>query len=334
MDSHRMGKWYKWLEYMKKNDEKETMEEMHQRKVEKMIKSAEGSAWRGGVQILEKEEEDARLLDRCEAKRKEWSHHWQCNEEIHSMQDKPGRNEELRECEEALPRLKEGHLEKASRVYKAKTGVECDGFHPKVPQDLTKGTRGEIVEFLEKVEQSGKWPQQACTTMFFLIPKNVWSERPIALMSTLIRWWEALRAPEVAKWQQKYRVDWDATDGRNGGAQRTVWEVLMDMERFNGKAKAEEQGAVALVLDLAKAFERVSIPVVWAWATHFSFPRKILQVLCGYFEHQRRVQFEGGAAESPTTITAILPGSKWSCLLLRIVLQDALSEVTKKSTAL
>ena len=37
--------------------------------------------------------------------------------------------------------------------------------------------------------------------------KNVTSERPIALMPTLIRWWEAMRAPEVAKWQQKYRVD-------------------------------------------------------------------------------------------------------------------------------
>ena len=34
------------------------------------------------------------------------------------------------------------------------------------------------------------------------------SERPIALMPTLIRWWEALRAPDVAKWQQKYRDDW------------------------------------------------------------------------------------------------------------------------------
>ena len=57
------------------------MEEMHQRKVEKMIKSAEGSAgllhkitrptmWRRGVQILEKKEEDARLLDRFDAKKK------------------------------------------------------------------------------------------------------------------------------------------------------------------------------------------------------------------------------------------------------------------------
>ena len=48
--------------------------------------------------------------------------------------------------------------------------------------------------------------------------------------------------------------------------------------------------------------------------------------------HSRRVQFEGCAAEPLATITAILPGSKWSCLRLRIVLQDALSDVTKKST--
>ena len=69
--------------------------------------------------------------------------------------------------------------------------------------------------------------------------------------------------------------------------------------------------------------------MVWAWAMHFSFPSKILLVLCGYFEHQRRVQFKGCVAEPLHTIMGILPGSKWSCLLLRIVLQDALSEVTK-----
>ena len=84
-----------------------------------------------------------------------------------------------------------------------------------------------------------------------------------------------------------------------------------------------------MVLDLAKAFERVNLPVVWALATHVNVSRKILRVLCGYFEHQRRVQFEGCVAEPLQTITAILLGSKWSCLLLRIVLQDALSEVTK-----
>ena len=48
---------------------------------------------------------------------------------------------------------------------------------------------------------------------------------------------------------------------------------------------------------------------------------------CG-FEHQR-VQFEVCVAEPLQAITAILPGSNWSCLSLCILLQDALSEVTK-----
>ena len=130
-------------------------------------------------------------------------------------------------------------------------------------------------------------------------------------MLALIRWWEAFRASEVAKRQHNYRVDWDATDGRNGRAQRTVWEILLEMERFKSQAGEEELGAVALVLDLAKVVERVSLLVVWSWATHCSIPRKILRVLCGYFEHQRRVH-EGCVAEPLQTITAILPGSKWS----------------------
>ena len=169
-------------------------------------------------------------------------------------------------------------------MYKAKTRVRCDGFHPKVPSNLIKETRGGIVEFLEKVEQSGNWPQQACTTMFFLIPKNVTSERPIALMPTLIRWWEALRAPEVAKWQQKYRVDLGRYRWQEWRSPTICVRKFDGMDRFSGHAKGEDQGAVALVLDQAKAFDRVSLPVVWAWATHFSFPRKTSRVLCGYFE--------------------------------------------------
>ena len=70
------------MEKLKKEDKRRKMEEMHQQMVKQMIESAEGSAgllhrttkptaWRGGAQILKKEEDDARLLDRCEGKRKE-----------------------------------------------------------------------------------------------------------------------------------------------------------------------------------------------------------------------------------------------------------------------
>ena len=169
------------------------------------------------------------MLDRCEAKREELAKHWQCEESVQNVEDKPWKNEELKKLEEALPRLKEGDLEKNIWIAQSK----CSSGVRRIPPESSLGeTRKEIVEFLEKVEQSGKLPQQACTTMFFLFPKNVTRERRIALVPTLIRWWEALRAPEVAKWQQKYCVEWDATDGRNGGGQQTLWDILVEMEQW------------------------------------------------------------------------------------------------------
>ena len=59
------------------------MEDMHQQRVNQMIKSAEGSAgllykitkptaWRGGAQILKKEDEDARLVDTVKQRGKNW----------------------------------------------------------------------------------------------------------------------------------------------------------------------------------------------------------------------------------------------------------------------
>ena len=170
-------------------------------------------------------EEDVTLLDRCEAKRKHGKNIGSVTKVCSLWRTSLGSiNEELKKLEEALLRPEEGKLEKVSRLYKAKTGVGW--LPPESSPGLDKRNKG------RNRGVAGK----ACTTMFFLIPKL-----------------EALRATEVAKWQQKYRVDWDATDGRNGGAQRTLREVLMEMERFKHRAGEEDQG--------------------WAWATHFSFPR-------------------------------------------------------------
>ena len=91
------------------------------------------------------------------------------------------------------------------------------------------------------------------------------------------------------------------------------------MERFKYRVGQEDLGVVTLFW-----IRRRSSSASGAWTTYFSFPRKILRMLCGYF-----VQFEGCVAYPLQIITAIVSGSKWSCLLLRIELQDALSEVTK-----
>ena len=95
-------------------------------------------------------------------------------------------------------------------------------------------------------------------------------------------------------------------------------------------AIAEDQGAFALVLVLAKTFERVSLPVVWALGNALQFPRediagsvRVLRApkasavrrMCGRAAHDHHGYFASVEVEL-------------ACFL-RIVLQDALSEVTK-----
>ena len=78
----------------------------------------------------------------------------------------------------------------------------------------------------------------------------------MAFMLTMIRWWEAVRAPDVAKWQQKYLVE-------------------LKMPRVGAMEELSDQRGSK------KPSSGSWLPVVCAWATHLNFPRKILRVPCG-----------------------------------------------------
>ena len=111
--------------------------------------------------------------------------------------------------------------------------------------------------------------------------------------------WEWLRVPEVSICLERHRVGWVPLMGAMEVQSVLLGKNAARYEGFDYRAGENE--------DLAKALERVSLPVVWAWTTHINFPMKILRVLCGHFEHQRRVHFEGCVAEPLQTITAFLP---------------------------
>ena len=55
------------------------------------------------MQILAKEEEDAKPFARCEEKRKEWARQWQCGTEVQNQETKPWKNEELKRLEAKAP---------------------------------------------------------------------------------------------------------------------------------------------------------------------------------------------------------------------------------------
>ena len=52
-------------------------------------------------------------------------------------------------------------------------------------------------------------------------------------------------------------VECDACSKHVGGAEVVAWEALLEMENLDPKGSENEDAAATLVVDLAKAFEKV-----------------------------------------------------------------------------
>ena len=101
-----MQKWFEWLEEITKKDERKKMEEVHQQRVSQMIKSADGSAGSctrsRSPQHGEEERRSRRKNKRMSGcwtdvkqRRKNGQSHWQCDERVQNLEDKPWKKEEL-----------------------------------------------------------------------------------------------------------------------------------------------------------------------------------------------------------------------------------------------
>ena len=130
--------------------------------------------------------------------------------------------------------------------------------------------------------------------------------------------WRGLRAAGVSRWQQRHRIGWDATDGRNGVAERTVWL------RWKGSTTAWEKR----LLNWLKQWSALAFQSCGLGRRTSTFPGRFCVCCVGTWNIKGACSLKGEKFLL-RTITAILFGSKWSCLLLCLVLQDTLSEVVK-----
>ena len=208
-------------------------------------------------------------LQRVEAKRADWAEVWLVGHPIQTDTPRPWESAPLEE----LPPLQLDAFEVAFRQFKVNTGVGCNLLHPKDPLPLGPGAKTVILRFLEAIERSRTWPDHSSVLNYWLIPKSNGKDRPLALLPTLIRWWEFLRYPIVLAWEKDHIHEWDATHSGKG-AEHAAWHALLQHEAVDmGDDGPEQEAQFTLVMDLVKAFEKVQLYQVWCWAEHFGFPR-------------------------------------------------------------
>ena len=95
-----------------------------------------------------------------------------------------------------------------------------------------------VTFFLQIVEVLDRWPATASCIMFFFVqPKTVASDRPLALLATQIRWWEWVRA-DIFDDTKSNRVGWTK---EAGGAEYTVWEAMLELEPDEAEAGPKKE---------------------------------------------------------------------------------------------
>ena len=55
-----------------------------------------------------------------------------------------------------------------------------------------------MLNYFHLIEKTRCWPAHSQRLLYFLLLKESGKDRPIGLISTMARWWEHLREPEVS----------------------------------------------------------------------------------------------------------------------------------------
>ena len=107
-----------------------------------------------------------------------------------------------------------------------------------------------------------------------------------------------------------------------------MWEAILELEPDDADADPENPGAATMLIDLQRAFDKVQMIVVWNFGMYFEFPVFLLRhVGVGIFRTSSIVVFEGSVEGPVQAYTAMLPGGKFSVVLLRMESQDDMRAV-------
>ena len=242
--------------------------------------------------------------------------------------DAPWRTADL-SGEGALDRPTAAEVRKCARSFKANTAVGWDCFAPRWIGWLSDELMVAIIDFFETMEQIGCWPQGISRSLVHLIPKTSGGRRPIGVLATFARIWEAARKPIVWRWRKAIErpYNWAAT-GRS--AEMGVWGQSLKDE----VARSRGMHCGAVMFDLTKAYEMVKLALIWDHGREKGFPLRLLRLILGCFSFTRHLVFRGVVAEGVDTYSAILAGSVFALDALAILMTDLLDRIGAMHTRL
>ena len=179
-----------------------------------------------------------------------------------------------------------------------------DSFVPRWLALLSDELLGVFIDLFVRIEAIGCWPHEVSRTIAHLVPKPSGGRRPMGVLATITRIWEAIQKPVVWRWRAANirPYNWAAA-GRS--AEGAIWAQTLEDEA--AIARGYQCGAV--LFDLVKAYEMVKLELVWREGMAMGFPPLILRLALESFAFTRTLSYHGAVAEGVETLSAILASS-------------------------
>ena len=215
----------------------------------------------------------------------------------------------------ALPAIQIKDVCMAARKFRRTIVLGVDSFNPRWLCMLSDGLLQAFAGLLGAVERVGAWPAAVQTLLIALIPKSGGGRRPIGLRPTLVRVWEKVRKPIVAKWRATIHRSYNYA-GKGMSAQVAAWKQALRAE----VAAASGGFSIAGLVDLVKAFEMVRLDLVWRVGLKLHCPPDILRLELEAFAMDRRLTMRGAVADSVWTLSAIVAGGAFATDLLFLLM--------------
>ena len=262
--------------------------------------------------------------DRAEARRQYWVARW--GEEAAEEPLTPQR-EHIRRlaCEQAeqLKRISSKQIQKTLQFMSNKKGG-LDGFDFRELKNLPPEGYSGLAWLYDRVEKTGRWPQQALWVLVACLPKTEVAERPIGLLAVTYRLHCRIRKHLLLAWQKEVGVlaHWDRAV--LGGS---VMEVAC-VRQLRAEAVSSAQIHMCAVLsDLRHFFDSIDLQSLAARALQLKFPPLLLHHLHCVRSSPRILVADEQISEQIVPKRGIVAGCPMATSMAKIFLWDIVAQL-------
>ena len=213
---------------------------------------------------------------------------------------------------------------KAAGQFKERTATGIDGINPSSFGHLSAGGLEALCLILHWVEYLVRVPSQVEEVFIFFLAKPDGGWRPIGLLCGLIRLLGRLRHEEAREWERQHHRSF-FYGGAGRSCEDAVWAQAFDAEH----SKSIGLDSLSSMLDLGKAYERVTHRGLVAACRRHGSPLRRLKLLLSVYGGRRRLCVGRWKTDAIKVGLSIIAGCGFATSLLRVVLLSPLDALLR-----